>query len=151
MLYRQTAKVCSGNGIKFLRKKWIDSRIWLDYSLNMDVYFKVSTFISLYIVIRSIHICSHHHSFFFFLLYVCSCCFSNSLLWAKKKWVCWSPLNAVNFAFFFCELLIFCFSKPALKTYFQKYQQNVKQYESSLLKVCSDLGPYCLQRLSADK
>ena len=75
MLYRQTAKVCSGNGIKFLRKKWIDSRIWLDYSLNMDVYFKVSTFISLYIVIRSIHICSHHNSFFFFLLYVCSCCF----------------------------------------------------------------------------
>ena len=49
----------------------------------------------------------------------------------------------------FCRLLIFFFKNNFYKI-FQEYHQSVKQFGSRSGFVGPDLGPNCLQRLSAD-
>ena len=64
---------------------------------------------------------------------------------------CFTYLPTEKFCFLLCRLLIF-FKINFFKTFFQKYHQIVKHLdpEQAGHVVRPDLGPNCLQRLSAD-
>ena len=87
----------------------------------------------------------------------------NSLHAAEFFMLCWgsilsdiwseivfNSLHAGEFFMLCCRLLIF-FKINIFKKFFQEYHQSVKQFGSrSGPTFCPDLGPNCLQRLSAD-